>query len=300
MSQSRETFPDDLLIRYLLGSLPEEEAERLDEESIVDDELAERLRLAEDDLVDAYATGTLTAERRDRFESYYLASRRRRKRVGFAKSFLAGIDRRESRLAPLPRSAAGRPAAPSRVPWIHAAAAVLLLGVSVLVAEQVSLRRDLNGARHQLTAATERATAMSAELENQRQAVASATQALADARAARPIAAIALVLRPQTRGVGPIPIVAVATGARLVPLDLEFEAAALGSYEAALKDPATNRTIWRGPPTASRHVQGIPVVSVDVPATLLKPQHYALDLFELRAGATLEFVGSYAFEVARR
>ena len=42
-----------------------------------------------------------------------------------------------------------------------------------------------------------------------------------------------------------------------------------------------------------------PVVPVRVPASLLKAQHYALDLFELRAGAP-EFVGSYAFEVVRR
>ena len=34
------------------------------------------------------------------------------------------------------------------------------------------------------------------------------------------------------------------------------------------------------------------------PASLLKAQHYTLDLFELRAGAP-EFVGSYAFEIAR-
>src|SRR5262245_58458661 len=103
MSQSRESFPDDHLIRYLLGCLPEEEAERVDEESIVDDELAERLRLVEDDLVDAYASGTLTGERHERFESSYLASRRRRKKAAFAKSFLAGIDRQESRLAAVPR-----------------------------------------------------------------------------------------------------------------------------------------------------------------------------------------------------
>ena len=47
--------PDDRhLASYLLGLLPEEEAERLDEASVVDDELASRLCGVEDDLVDAY------------------------------------------------------------------------------------------------------------------------------------------------------------------------------------------------------------------------------------------------------
>jgi hypothetical protein len=57
----------------------EDEAERLDEQNLIEDELAERLRLVEDDLLDAYASGTLSADRRAGFETYYLASRRRRK-----------------------------------------------------------------------------------------------------------------------------------------------------------------------------------------------------------------------------
>jgi hypothetical protein len=301
MSQSRESFPDDQLIRYLLGCLPEEEVERLDEQSIVDDELAERLRLVEDDLVDAYASGTLSGERRERFESYYLASRRRRKKAAFAKSFLAGIDRQESRPAAVARSAISRPPARTRIlSWACAAAAILLLGFSVLLLQHVYLRRDLNNARRQVDVATERANAMSAELEEQRKAMAATTQALADARAARPLATISLVLRPQTRGVGPTPIVSVAAGSRTVPLDLEFEAAGSASYEAALKDPATNRIVWRSTPLTLQRERPTPVVSVGVPAALLKPQHYALDLFELRPGATPEFVGSYAFEVARQ
>jgi hypothetical protein len=226
MSQPRETFHDDQLINYLLGCLPEEEAERVDEESIIDDELAARLRLIEDELVDAYASGTLTGEKLQRFESFYLASPRRRRKAAFARTFLDKIDRPAQRLSAVPQPAVvtAAPKTPSRAraswSWAPAAAAVLFLGLSILFLQHVNLRRELTEARRQVTAATERANAMSVALDEQRKAVAGATQALADARAARPLATIALVLRPQTRGVGPVPIISIAAGSRTVPLDL--------------------------------------------------------------------------------
>lgn len=302
MSQSRESFTDDQLISYILGCLPEEATERVDELSIIDDELAARLRLIEDDLVDAYASGTLSVERRARFESFYLASPRRRRKAAFAKGFLAKVDRPEPRLSAVPQPAiVPRPASRRRVlPWAQAAAVAFLVGVSVLVLQHVYLRRDLNIARQQATAATERANAVSAELDQQRKAVAAATQAAADARAARPLSAIALVLRPQTRGVGPTPIISVAPGSRNVPVELEFEAAGSAAYDVTLKDPATNRIIWRSAPAPPIRDRLVPAVSIGLPAALLKSQHYALDLFALRSGAAPDFVGTYAFEVARQ
>ena len=302
MSQPRESFTDDQLVNYVLGCLPEEDTERLDELSIIDDELATRLRLVEDDLVDGYAAGTLSDEKRQQFESFYLASPRRRRKAAFAKGFLAKIDRPEPRLSAVPQPAiVGRPAKRRRLlPWAQAAAAALFVTVSVLVLQHVSLQRDLDLARQQVTAATEHANTVSAELDQQRKAVATATQALADARAARPLSAIALVLRPQTRGVGPTPIISVAPGSRSVPLDLEFETVGSVAYDVALKDPATNRIIWRSTAVPPNRERLAPVVSIGLPAALLKAQHYALDLFALHAGAAPDFVATYAFEVARQ
>ena len=51
--------PDEsTLIRYLVGRASEEEAEQLDELSVVDEEFAIRLRAVEHDLVDAYVTAS--------------------------------------------------------------------------------------------------------------------------------------------------------------------------------------------------------------------------------------------------
>src|SRR5579885_901266 len=77
------------LTRYLLGSLPAAEAERLDELSVTDEEVAEALRSVENDLVDAYVHGELDEAARAQFKTHYLASPLRRERVAFAQDFKA-------------------------------------------------------------------------------------------------------------------------------------------------------------------------------------------------------------------
>ena len=103
---------DQQLVRYLLGLLPEEEAERLDEQSIVVDEFAARLQCVENDLVDAYVSGALEGDILERFESFYLASPLRREKVKFAERLLAAADRASAPPAGNVASQAARSAAP--------------------------------------------------------------------------------------------------------------------------------------------------------------------------------------------
>jgi anti-sigma factor RsiW len=84
---SKQPHDDQTLTRYLLGSLPEPEAERLDELSVTDDEVAEALRSVENDLIDAYAQGELDEPARAQFKAHYLTSPARRERVAFAQAF---------------------------------------------------------------------------------------------------------------------------------------------------------------------------------------------------------------------
>jgi hypothetical protein len=304
MPLRRHSSHDDQLTGYLLGSLPAHEVERLDEQSIVDDDLAARLRLVEDDLVDAYASGALTGDTLARFESFYLASPRRREKAAFAKRFLAVVDGASDRQRAEPLVPAGRGGVAGRwFLWSLAAAAVLLLATGALLVQDVRLRRDLNNAERQVAAADQRTSTVSGQLDEQQKTAATAKQALADARRAEPraesLATVALVLLPQTRGVGPVPIVAVQPGSRTVPLELRIEAAGLAPYDVALRDPATNRIVWRSSPLTPQRLRRPPAVPVGVPTGLLKPQHYALDLFRLQPGNPPEFVGTYAFEVVR-
>ncbi len=86
---NRQSYNNQVIIEYLLGSLSEAEAERLDELGFTDDDFAENLKAVENDLVDAFARGELAGAQLEKFESYYLATPLRREKAIFAKNLQA-------------------------------------------------------------------------------------------------------------------------------------------------------------------------------------------------------------------
>jgi hypothetical protein len=293
----RGSIPDDRqLIRYLLGLLPDDEAERYDEQSIVDDDMAARLRLIENDLVDAYVRGTLDDERRQRFESFYLASPHRRDKVRFAERLLGAVDRASAAEAPVPavsRTVAVR----SRLLWTLAPAAMLLLACGILLMQDVRLRRGLIDAQRQSAASDGRAGRLAGQLDEQRAANDTIRKELDQVRAAEPVA---LVLRPQSRAVGPVPVLAIPSGVGVVAFDLELDGSDFALYQVALKDPMTNRVAWRSQTLMPNSSSRPPVIAVTVPASVLKPQHYVLELSGRNRAGAFDPVGSYAFQALAR
>ncbi len=83
----KKGYDNKRITAYLLGDLPEAEAESFDELSFTDDDFADELNAAEKDLVDAYVHGELRGATLEQFKSYYLASPVRREKVQFAQSF---------------------------------------------------------------------------------------------------------------------------------------------------------------------------------------------------------------------
>lgn len=290
---------DRQLVRYVLGLLPDKDAERLDEQSIVDDEVAARLRSVENDLVDAYVCGTLDGEWLERFESWYLASPRRRDKVKFARQFLNAVDRLPTEAATAAPSVTSLPAPVSRRQkfiWL-ASAAVLLLACGVLLRQDVRLRRGLLDAQHDGAALDRRERDLAQQLGEQRVANDVLRKEVERLRTGQPLA---LVLRPQTRAAAPVSAIAVPPGLDVVAFELELEASDFSQYQVALKDPATARIVWRSgvvTPVSSRRP---PAVAVTVPASLLKPQHYSFELSGRTRGATFDVVGSYAFQMEAR
>jgi hypothetical protein len=313
----------------LLGLLPDEEAQRLDEASIADDEFVSHLRVVEHDLVDAYVSGTLAGEQLERFESHYLASPRRRENVLFATSFLGAVERaataqphtaRDRTLVfPIdradPRRSTSRPAAPaprSRITsGLVAAAAVLLVACGVLLFEVGRLRGGLRVSQTESFVQGHRVRELEQQLSTQRATQANTAGRLEGAggsgaasvsRSTHPGGAVhmtALVLPPQTRAIGPVPTVAVSPGADGVAFELQLESNDFPRYQVALNDPATNRIEWRSDPIAAPPTGVVPSISVIVPARGLKPHHYSLALVGLGASKS-EVVGSYTFQVVRR
>src|SRR5215831_5818939 len=162
-SQDKKPYDDQLLARYLLGALPAEETEWLDELSIVDEEVAARLSAIEYDLVDAYVRGETRGEDLARFESFYLSSAKRREKVQFARALLE----RETGTAVAPatviRTVVAPPQEPAKKPsprrglqwpWpgvqmgLASAAAVLLMVAGYLLVDNMRLHEQMRESRN--------------------------------------------------------------------------------------------------------------------------------------------------------
>jgi hypothetical protein len=111
---------------------------------------------------------------------------------------------------------------------------------------------------------------------------------------------IALLLLPQTRSIRQIPAVSIPSGADRIGLELRLESNEFPRYQVGLRDPAVNTIVWRSGWLAARSPSGEPSVRVAIPAGVLKPQHYSLDLNGRRPGGGAEVVGSYVFEIVPR
>jgi hypothetical protein len=308
MALSHEPKHDDeRLVDYLLGMLSEQETERLDELSIVDEDVAARLVAVENDLVDAYVRGALTGARLERFKAHYLASPQRRERVKFAEDFIGAVDRTAPPAPSLMRFVPRSVAAWGRV----VAAALLLVAGGVLVVNHLQLRSSLDEAQARSASLDRQRHGLEQQLASERAANAETTRELDQARSSlsdaiqkpsteKPTPTFALVLLPQTRSLGPIPTVAVRSGTSAIPVELQLEANDFAAYSVALNDPATNRVIWRSGRIAAVPVGRTSNVAVEIPAGLLHSQHYSLELSGYGTDRSAQTVTSYTFLVVRR
>jgi len=296
-SSGSQVFDDQVLIRYLLGALTEAETERLDELSIADDEFASRLKAVENDLVDAYAKGELSGETLERFSSFYLASENRREKVRFAETFQVLTDRAAS--------ASPKRAPAARRPWFvlgwgfATAACLLLLAGAYLLADNLRLRNQVMRTEAARASLQQRQEALSRQLEEQLRATSARPQADRETSRAEAPHTFALVLLPQTRGTGPLPTIAVLPGADRADFQLQLESDDFPAYQVALRDPATNRILWRSGRMRAASGGAAKIVSVSLSATLLKPQIYDIELTGIPAGGVPQFMSSYAFAATR-
>jgi len=297
----KNAFSDELLIRYLLGDLPADQAEKLDELSVVDDDLAWRLSGVENDLVDDFVRGELHGNSLKKFQSSYLVSARRRQKVEFAAGLLE-LNHRAAIAVERPKSVLNRRAW-WRDPglfrqWSFAAAALaMLLIVGYMFTDNLRLRRQVNETSANLTSAEQ-------ELARQRGANAAIQNELEHARGTTAVAAqlntVALLLAPPTRSVGRVETVSIQPATDLVVLLLALEADDFPHYRVTLKDAATQQEVWHSTDLVSSSSAGRKVATVSLPAKQLQQRRYLAELAGVQRDGSAVPIGDYPFAVASR
>ncbi len=280
----RRPIDEQLMTAFLLGNLPEEEIERLDEMSLTDDDFANRLQAVENDLVDAYVKGELSGTSLTQFKSNYLRSSKRREKVEFAETLHKQLnkpdykDRRLEFLAAPQHSFRWLPVAP---------AIVMLLFGSYLFFENKSLQNQIQ----QMQAERESIHHREQELQKQ---MAELKHQPADTKQDS-VKLLAFVLLPQTRGINKIPLLNLPVGTDYIALTLKCETNEFSTYQAALRDPATDKVVWK---SGNLEADKNNSVQAQIPASLFKPQNYLMELSGISTSGTAEIVNSYPFRIA--
>jgi hypothetical protein len=131
----RPTVDNETVRAYLLGTLPETDAARLEQAYFADSALADEIAAVEQDLMDAYVRDELSAVERQSFEEHYLASPVHRQRTAMAAALRTAAAEHRADVAPATgahesglwrRSVEFLSGVPTPLRWSAMAAAVLI------------------------------------------------------------------------------------------------------------------------------------------------------------------------------
>jgi hypothetical protein len=83
-----ERVDEELLVKYLLGNMPETDEVQVEDRAFADANYLGALEAAEADLIDTYVRGGLSQSERRAFERRFLTSRNRWSKVQFARALV--------------------------------------------------------------------------------------------------------------------------------------------------------------------------------------------------------------------
>ena len=274
------TVPSDgVLVRYLLGLLPDEEAERLDELAVGDDAVARRLEAVENDLVDDFVRGALDGDVRAQFEAHFLSTARGREKVRFARALVRSAAAAPERRTPARAHLVSRG-------LLAAAAVVLVVAGSVFVARQT---RDPGG-----PAPTDVARQPDVALPPQ-------TAPTPPPATAPPTPlVVAFALPPARRGIAQPLDIRLPAAASEVILRLELEGDDFPEYAAVVRETATGRILHEASRLRSQAFGDSRIVPLSVPASSLPPTHAVVELTGRKPGEASEPLSTYPFRVIAR
>jgi hypothetical protein len=321
---------EKLIVRYLLGELPEEQQVEIEDRAFSDKDYLASITAVENDLIDEYVRGELNADARQRFESRFLASAERRKRVYFAKalrSIVSAPTATEKTFVQPARTWSWRdslyaflnglnPAA--RLAFV-AAAILVVAGAAWLFVETQRLRRQLTQLQAEkqqsgqnleqaLDAERKRNEELNAKLNQEKQQREQTDESLrqltekpeATNPAPPPVIASLTLLPGLSRGGGQKPNLDLSSDAHLVRLQIGIDPEEQYKTFAVELRTVAGRNVWTRENLAARTRRGSRAVGLTLPATVLKSGEYELRLRGLTEGGGSEDVGFYYFTVRKR
>jgi hypothetical protein len=282
----------DLMTRYLLGQLSEDEQASLEESYFREPTRFEEIAQAESALIDGYVRDQLPRDTRDRFEQVYLADPRRRERVRFAEALLSRADRDERA-----HEATPEPSTSTLTAWWSAlsgprlVAAVALASV-LLVAGAIGF---VLNARRQEAARIEATRVESPPAPSTGPA---RPEAAPPGPNARRVVALALLVGPGERSLTTAaPTLIIPAGTDDVRLDLTLREHSYAGYRVVLRAIRGAEVLRRGALTPA--TEG-PSFTLIVPASQLPPGDYMLTLQGAERGTDFEDLSQSLFRVTAR
>ncbi len=254
--------------RFLLGDLPDQDAERLEEECFLSDERFSERLAAEDDLIEAFLDGRLAPHDRERFETRFMSTERGRRKIALA-NILRGQPKQKTFWAVGVATAA--------------AIAVIIIGAFV---RQISFDHNrVVALERERSALQGRVTSLTAEV-----------QQLQARSVSRPESdrekVFSIVLRGVERG-SAVTTIVLPDDAVAAELWLLLPRDSSSAYSATLQT-VDGRALWRSDALTSRPLDGRKAVLVRVPGPVLRP-----DTFVISVSASSEPVEDYSFTVRR-
>jgi hypothetical protein len=276
----------DQLERYLLGTLPEAERERIDERILTDSQLFDDLCVVENELAYDYAIGLLAGDERRLFEERFLQRSAIQARVRTARQLLEGI------------RAAEDGGARRSSPWlIYAAVAASLILVAWLARENIRLRDDASERNASLPTAASGDPARPAPPPPQTDRTATAAQPIAPPEKATPFI-VSVFLQPGVVRSSATPSRVRLPVGSILRLQLGLPAGSTGfaSYTAALRTP-DDAQVWSGSATrASKNGE----LAFAIPASAVPSNDYEITLYGVDSRKEPQEIANYAVSVLRR
>jgi len=271
------TKKQDVLERYLLGEVSDDERSQIEQGYFADDAFFDQLVDVQNDLVDSYVRGTLPPAERKRFEERFLNSGSGIARVEFARALQQRIAARS-----------GRKTGSFRLLAIAASIAIIVIAAAWMTFT-LQRRTQLPFTESRPKAPPQQRTTPPTPVQAQTQ-----TAPLQSKPAASTLVTVLLTPGGTRESEAATPLV-LRPAPQFVRVELVLEDDRYDSYAAELQD-VEGSVLWKEQSLRATTAPSGRTVAVSVPAKLLPPGDYIVVLQGIRRGQASE-INNYTFTV---